>query len=145
LDYLREVEKWDLNSPKSFRRNEYENVKLFSDDEFSAFKKNIIKQLKRSLAYLRQRELFRSGKEPVSNLTLEYKFDRIAKLVNRKADFPRVASYLSAHFNRNEMCIIYGLLDDIEEYAHEHVVSWGDAFCAWTDARIAKFRARALP
>ncbi len=85
---------------------------------------------------MKTREQYRSGEFPIDSLTLEHKLDRIAKLVSRKASFWQAASFLAQHFNRADMKTIYRLLDDIEEFAYEHIVRWGDAYEAIEKVRL---------
>jgi hypothetical protein len=90
-------------------------IDRLTDEEFEIYRAEIIRQLKVRLSLLHRREEIRRCEVPVDALALEYKFAELLRLVRRKADYPRNASYLNKHFNETERRIIFGLLEEIIE------------------------------
>ncbi|MGA7673439.1 MAG: hypothetical protein WCA78_00155 [Rhizomicrobium sp.] len=80
-------------------------------EEFDIFKRAYLSWLEGALGTLRIREEHRRG--PVTGLDLEGQLGAVVKLLNRKADAPRIASYLARYFSGDQMAVIYTLLDDL--------------------------------
>jgi hypothetical protein len=45
-----------------------------------------------------------------------------------KALYPRNASYINRHFNKEERRVLYGLLDEIEDHIPWKGIAWHDVF-----------------
>jgi hypothetical protein len=97
---------------------------ILTDEQFEIYQAEIIRQLKSRLSLLHCREKIRRCEVPVDALTLEYKFAELLRLVRRKADYPRNASYLNKHFNETERRVICGLLEEIIEQDSWRGVEW---------------------
>jgi len=82
-----------------------------SEERFDRFKRAYAEWVRRQLGGLEEAERCRVGN--LEALDLEYKFGDVLRRLNRKASQPRNASFLARHFNKQEMAIIYSLLDDM--------------------------------
>jgi len=108
------AQKWTYGQPDTYAAFKMDmNLSWLSPEKFEAFKRGYLRQIQRELGQLAARERHRRGE--LDNLDLEYKFDELRQLLDRKADQPMMASYLASHFTTPEMGVIYGLLDDIIE------------------------------
>jgi hypothetical protein len=97
---------------------------VLTDEQFEIYRTEIIIQLKRRFSLLQHREEIRRCEVPVDALSLEYKFAELLRLVRRKADYPRNASYLNKHFNETERRVIFGLLEEIIEQDSWRGIEW---------------------
>jgi len=100
----------------------------FTDEQFEICREEHIRQLERRLDLFRYREEIRRHEVPVDALSLEQKFAELLHLIRRKAEYPRNASYLNAHFNEAERRVIYALLEEIIEQAPWHGIEWSLIF-----------------
>jgi len=91
-------------------RSEIENL---SDSDFEIYRQGHIQQIADRLRLFRYREEVSRHEFPVDGLTLEEKFAELLRLIRRKAEYPRRASYLAQHFNEQQRRIIYALLEEV--------------------------------
>jgi hypothetical protein len=97
---------------------------LLTDEQFEIYRKEIIRQLKGRLTRLHRREEIRRHEMPVDALALEHKFGELLRLIRRKADYPRNASYLNKHFTEMERRVIVALLEEIIEQHSWRGIEW---------------------
>ena len=90
--------------------------------------KEFVQQATRRMGYLRVREEMRSGLRPVEALDVEHKLGTLLHFVRPKAQNDQNASYIAKYFNEKERCVLFGLLDDIEEHMRWQGFSLHDAY-----------------
>jgi hypothetical protein len=56
-----------------------------------------------------------NGTAPIEALDIEYQLGRLLRRLRRKALYPQHASYIAKHFDREQMRVLYHLLDEIED------------------------------
>ncbi len=81
------------------------------DAEFALFKNAYLSWLIRQIGLLKVIEERRSGR--LEALDLEYKFGDVLKLLDHKASWLPIATYLAHQFDKQQMAVIYSLLDDL--------------------------------
>ena len=72
-----------------------------------------VEELERHLAWLRGREERYQGN--VEGIDIEYQLGQLQRLIMPKADYPRLPTVIDHGFGREQLGLIYRLLDNIEE------------------------------
>ncbi len=103
-------------------------VDSWTPEQFEICRTETIRQLENRLTKLKYREQIRRHEMPVDALSLEEKFGELLRIIRRKAEYPRNASYLAQHFNEGERRIIYALLEEIIEQAPWKGIEWHQIF-----------------
>ena len=125
---IEEICVWDRNRPETLSFPATGLPDNLTDQEFEIARKEFVRQAKRRMGYLRVREEMRTGLRPVEPLDIEHKLGTLLHFVRPKAQSAQNASYIEKHFNEKERCILFGLLDDIEEHMRCRVFSLHDAY-----------------
>jgi hypothetical protein len=120
---IAEAKAWNRKSPETLKSMP-KHEGNFTEEKFEIFRKECIRQFRDRLGYLRLRQEMRDGVRHVKPLDLEYKFAKLLREIRPKALYPRNASYLAKHFDQEERRVIYGLLDDIEDYVRWKGILW---------------------
>jgi hypothetical protein len=110
------VKAWDWNEPDSLTSPASYLPKSWTCQDFEIAKKELVRQVRQRMDYLREREGYRNGVMAVEPRTVEYKFAKLLGFLRPKAQYPRNASYIAKHFNAEERRVLFGLLDHLEEY-----------------------------
>ena len=124
LIHIAQVQAWDRTHRETLKGSTRLLTDIYADDEFEICRAEHIRQLTRRLTVLRHREEIRRHEVEVSPLDLEYQFAELLRLIRRKSQYPRNASYLNTHFNENERRVIYGLSEEIIEQAPWRGIQW---------------------
>jgi hypothetical protein len=119
---------WDHTRPETYGDEPMLDVWKEKHDEFSVAKAEYIRQVKSRLGYLRVRNEFRTGVREVRSLDIEYKLGTLLNFLRPRALYPRNASYINRHFNKEERRVLYGLLDGIEDHIPWKGIVWDDVF-----------------
>jgi hypothetical protein len=93
-----------------------ENLKRshgFNDEEAKIWQDECIRQLEGHLRWLQGREHRYQGN--VEGIDIEYQLGRILHLVRRNVDYPRHATVFDHSFSKEQLGLIYRMLDKIEE------------------------------
>jgi hypothetical protein len=109
IQRLSKVKDWNREHPDASRHIPFG----VTDEEFEIWRIEVIGQLETLLRWLRRREELYTGH--VSGKDIEDQLGRILRRILPKADYPRDASVITHHFNKEHRSVIYKLLDEIEE------------------------------
>jgi hypothetical protein len=109
------VKKYGRQNPKTPK----DVLILSTDKKLKSGQKKFIRQANSRLRYYRAREEMRSGRLPVGPLDVERKLASVLRACSG-VQFLQVANYVGKHTNQNERCVLYGLLDDLEERLPAH-------------------------
>jgi hypothetical protein len=105
---IEEIKGWDQEYLENLKRSHG-----FSDEEAKIWQEECVDQLEGRLAWLHGREERYQGN--VEGIDIEYQLGRILRLVGQKADYPRHASVFDYNFSKEQLGLIYRMLDVIEE------------------------------
>jgi len=88
----------------------------YTEERFESLRQSCIQQLESRLDLLRRRERIRRYELPVPGYCLEQKLGELLSLVlRRRAEYSRIAYFLTETFTDEQRRIIYALLEQIVE------------------------------
>ena len=105
---IEEIKGWDQAYLENLKRSHG-----FNDDEAKIWQDECVDQLEGHLAWLQGREERYQGN--VNGIQIEYQLGRIQHFIRRNVDYPRLATVIDNSFNREQLGLLYRLLDKIEE------------------------------
>ena len=110
---LEQVERWNLQDPKSLKG--YPGDTRFEDpDAFKKIKSGFSSQIRERMQFLRDKEKMLEG--PIDGLTIEFQLGRIARRCGvQKPLFHGMANTIDWNFEPKQKKILYRLLNEIEE------------------------------
>ena len=108
------IKKWDLSDPKSLK-GYFRLTSTWRPDTLESVRASRIAKLQEHLDYLKTRE--EQLTEKIEGLDLEYAFNRVAQLCDRRNAhlFQGASSFFDQNFSQKQKRILFRLLNDIEE------------------------------
>jgi hypothetical protein len=104
---------WRLEVVKGSDRSWLDPYLRIPEEEFKIWQGECIRQLEGRLRWLQARE--RRYRGDVDGLAIELQLGRILSLVSPKAHYPRNATIFDHSFTKEQLGLIYRMLDVIEE------------------------------